>query len=119
MENVVVIVLTTLPSEQDAEAFARVLVDERLAACVNILPAMRSIYRWQGVIERAAEQQLLIKTSEHRLNDLERRVRALHPYGVPEFLVVAVRSGSNDYLAWLSDSTTTLGPQDPQDLKTF
>ena len=107
MEDGFVIVLTTLPREQDAAAFASVLVTERLAACVNVLPVMRSIYRWKGAIEQAEEQQLLIKTSEQSLNDLERRVRELHPYEVPEFLVMGIRSGSSDYLAWLSEATAS------------
>lgn len=100
-----VIVLTTLPADGDAERFAQVLVEEKLAACVNILPAMRSIYRWKGVVERADERQLLIKTTSARLTELEGRLRKLHPYDLPEFIVLPITQGSATYLSWLSDST--------------
>ena len=91
--------------ESDAEGFASLLVEERLAACVNIAPAMRSVYRWKGAVERADERQLLIKTSSSQLIPLETRIRALHPYDVPEFVVIAITQGSPDYLSWLADST--------------
>ena len=102
--DVHVIVLTTFPADGDAETFAATLVEERLAACVNVLPPMRSIYRWQGAVERADERQLVIKTTGHRLRELEARIKALHPYEVPEFLVVSVLKGSPDYLSWLADN---------------
>jgi periplasmic divalent cation tolerance protein len=100
-----VIVLTTLPVEGDVEKFASQLVEERLAACVNILPAMRSVYRWKNVVERADERQLVIKTTRARITALEGRIRKLHPYDVPEFVVLPIDSGSADYLSWLSDTT--------------
>jgi periplasmic divalent cation tolerance protein len=100
-----VIVLTTLAADADAAALARTLVDERLAACVNVLPPMTSIYRWRGAIEQEREQQLVIKTTAPRLEALEARVRALHPYEVPEFLVIDVAGGSDAYLSWLDEST--------------
>jgi periplasmic divalent cation tolerance protein len=100
-----VLVLTTLPSEGDAEKFALQLVEERLAACVNILPPMRSIYTWNGAVERADERQLLIKTRTDRVHDLEGRLKALHRYEIPEFLVIAVLDGSRDYLSWIAEST--------------
>jgi periplasmic divalent cation tolerance protein len=100
-----VIVLTTLPIEGDIEKFAAQLVDERLAACVNILPAMRSVYRWKNAIEKADERQLIIKTSRAAVTALEARIRKLHPYDVPEFIVLPIDSGSADYLSWLSEST--------------
>jgi periplasmic divalent cation tolerance protein len=100
-----VLVLTTLPMEGDAEKFASLLVEQRLAACVSILPAMRSVYRWQGAVERADERQLLIKTASTRVADLEARIRELHPYDVPEFVVIPISSGSPAYLSWLSAST--------------
>ena len=105
MESDFVIVLTTFPGDQDAEPLAKALVDEQLAACVNVLPVMRSIYRWKGVTERADERQLVIKTTSLLLHDLEARLKALHPYEVPEFLVVPILDGSRDYLSWLSEST--------------
>ena len=101
-----VVVLTTFPADGDAETFARTLVEERLAACVNILPPMRSIYMWKGAIERADERQLLIKTATHRVAQLETRLKALHPYDVPEFLVLSILEGSRHYLSWLADSTS-------------
>jgi periplasmic divalent cation tolerance protein len=100
-----VIVLTTVPVEGDVETLASQLVEERLAACVNILPAMRSVYRWKGAVERADERQLVIKTTRARVSALEARLRKLHPYDVPEFVVLPIDSGSADYLSWLSDST--------------
>ena len=99
------IVLTTLGAQTDAAAFARVLVDERLAACVNILPEMTSVYRWEGTIEEDREQQLVIKTTSDRVEALEARLHELHPYELPEFLVVAATDGSAGYLAWLEAST--------------
>ena len=100
-----VIVLTTLPVEGDVETLAAQLVDERLAACVNILPAMRSVYRWKNAVERADERQLVIKTVAERVPALEARLRALHPYEVPEFLVISTAGGSDGYLAWLREMT--------------
>ncbi len=101
-----VIVLTTLPADGDAEQFASRLVEEKLAACVNVLPAMRSIYRWKGAVERTDERQCVIKTTTECLPGLEALIRTLHPYDVPEFLVIPVVQGSIDYLSWLSDSTS-------------
>lgn len=103
--NDFVLVLTTFPTEGDAETLARALVDERLAACVNILPPMRSIYTWKGATEHADERQLLIKTAADRVKALETRLKELHPYDVPEFLVLPVLEGSGDYLSWVADST--------------
>lgn len=99
-----VIVLTTLPIDSDAEKFASQLVEEKLVACVSVLPVMRSIYRWKGAVERADERQLMLKTSPTQLTALEARVRALHPYDVPEFVVIPITHGSADYLSWLTDS---------------
>jgi periplasmic divalent cation tolerance protein len=95
-----VVGLTTLGASADGVALARALVDERLAACVNVLPPMQSVYRWKGRVELDREQQLVIKTTPDRLAALESRVRALHPYELPEFLVLSAE-GSQGYLAWL------------------
>ena len=105
MQSDYVIVLTTLPVDQDADRFARTLVGEKLAACVNVLPPMRSIYRWQGAIESADERQVAIKTTVARVKALETRLKALHPYEVPEFVVLPIIAGSQQYLSWLSSST--------------
>lgn len=96
-----VIVLTTWPASGDAAALAATLVGERLAACVNVLPEMESVYSWKGQVERDRECQLLIKTSAARLDALRQRLLALHPYEVPEFLVLPVAGGSDAYLGWL------------------
>lgn len=106
MESEFVIVLTTFPVEQDAEPLARALVDDRLAACVNILPVMQSVYGWKDVTERAEERQLVIKTTIRRVRELETRLKQLHPYEVPEFLVLPVLDGGRDYLSWLAGNTT-------------
>jgi periplasmic divalent cation tolerance protein len=100
----IVVVLTTFPLDRDAQAFARTLVDERLAACVNVLPPMKSIYRWKDAVEAADEQQLVMKTTANRLEDLKARLKSLHPYELPEFVVIPVE-GSHDYLAWVAEST--------------
>ena len=105
MSKQAVLVLTTFPADGDAEKLAATLVEERLAACVNILPVMRSVYRWQGRVERAEERQLLIKTGLGRMRALEKRVKELHPYEVPEFLTLTVDRCAKNYLDWLADAT--------------
>ena len=103
-ETQVVLVLTTIGADADAAAFARTLVGEQLAACVSILPAMRSVYRWKGQVEEETEQQLVIKTSQGRLGALKARLLVLHPYETPE-LIVLEAAGSDAYLRWLREST--------------
>ena len=100
----VAIVLTTIAAEADGAAFARTLVEERLAACVNVLPAMTSVYRWKGQVEQDREQQMVIKTTVDRIPALEARVRELHTYELPEFLVMTADGGAEAYLAWIDDS---------------
>ena len=87
---------------------AQTLVDARLAACVNLLAPMESIYRWEGRVDREQERQLLIKTSRDRLAALWDRVRELHPYDVPEFLVLPIVEGNQAYLRWVRESTRDL-----------
>ena len=99
-----VVVLTTVPVDFDAATFASTLVGERLAACVNVLPEMESTYRWQGNIEKGSERQLVIKTTAARLAALQQRIKALHPYEVPEVLVLPVSGGAESYLGWLRES---------------
>lgn len=108
-----IIVLTTWPAAGDAAALAATLVTERLAACVNVLPEMESVYWWRGTIEHDRERQILMKTTTARLEALERRVAELHPYDVPEFLVLPLTGGSAAYLEWLRSSTET-PPAAPQ-----
>ena len=105
MSSEYVIVFTTLPADGDPGSFARTLVEERLAACVNVLPTMESVYRWDGRIEGESERQLIIKTTRDRTPALWDRVRELHPYEVPEFVVVAIVDGNDAYLRWIADST--------------
>ena len=99
-----VLVLTTIGADADGPALARTLVEEQLAACVNVLPVMTSVYRWKGDVERDREQQLVIKTAADRLDALEARLRQLHTYELPEFLVIAADGGSAAYLAWVDES---------------
>ena len=100
-----VIVLTTLPAAADAGAFATALVEARVVACVNLLPPMESVYRWAGRIEREPERQIVMKTTRERVPALWERVRALHPYDVPEFLVLPVVDGEEGYLRWVREGT--------------
>lgn len=100
----VVIVLTTFPVDEDAAALARTLVTEKLAACVNVLPPMPSIYHWEGAVAEVHEHQLIIKTLAPLVDALKARLDQLHPYDVPEILVLPVRDGSPGYLAWLAQS---------------
>lgn len=104
-----VIVLTTVPDDFDARELARTLVADRLAACVNVLPVMTSIYRWEGQVGESSERQLVIKTSAASVDRLRERVAELHPYEVPEFLVLAVASGAEAYLTWLVESVGSVG----------
>ena len=99
------IVLTTLPDDgQKTDELARVLIEERLAACINVHGPMTSTYRWKGRIEREAERQLVIKTTRERLDALRVRLQELHPYELPEFLVVDA-NGSDPYLDWIKEAT--------------
>jgi len=95
------IVLTTIGSADEAAGLARVLIDERLAACATLIPSVQSIYRWQGEVESSTETLILIKTAADKLPALEARVHELHSYQVPEFLVLDVESGSHAYVDWL------------------
>ena len=100
-----VIVLTTLPADFECRGFGRTLVDERLAACVNLLPPMDSVYRWEGRVEHDSERQVIVKTSRDRMVTLWERIRELHPYETPEFVVLAIQDGSDAYLRWIGEAT--------------
>ena len=100
-----VLVLVTAGSPEEAERIARALVEERLVACANVVGPIRSIYRWQGAVEEADEHLLVLKARAADVAALEARVRALHPYDVPEVLALPVTAGSAPYLAWLADAT--------------
>ena len=96
------IVLTTCPDKACGERIATALVEEGLAACVNILPAMQSIYIWKGQIENATEHLLLIKSPAARFSAIQERIQTLHPYELPEIIAVPVADGLPGYLAWLN-----------------
>ena len=101
----IAVVLTTMPDDDArTDELARTLVDERLAACVSVYGPMTSTYRWKGGIERDIERQVVIKTTADRLGALRRRLPALHPYELPEFLVLSVDQGSDGYVAWVEES---------------
>jgi periplasmic divalent cation tolerance protein len=102
----IVFLLTTFAADADAAVFARTLVEERLAACVSVLPPMTSVYRWQGSIEEAREQQLLIKTTGERIGALRERFRTLHPYDLPEFVVVRPADVAELYADWVVQSVS-------------
>jgi periplasmic divalent cation tolerance protein len=97
----------TCPDQATALRIARTLVDERLAACANLLPAVQSVYRWQGQVEEAAEALLLIKTAPHRLDALRKRIVALHPYELPELIAVEAAAGLPAYLDWIVTETAS------------
>jgi len=101
----VVLILTTAPAGDAGQAIARVLVDERLAACVNVLAPMTSVYRWQGAVEHETEQQLIIKTTSDRIAAIQARIGELHTYDLPEYLVVKVSDGGAAYLEWVARET--------------
>ncbi|MDB5770570.1 MAG: divalent-cation tolerance protein CutA, partial [Burkholderia sp.] len=100
-----ILVFTNVPDATTATAIARKLVEQRLAACVNVLPQVQSIYRWQGMIEEAGELSLLIKTTQARYAELEAAIKALHPYDVPEVIAVPVVQGLPHYLDWIVQET--------------
>jgi periplasmic divalent cation tolerance protein len=101
----VLIVLTNCPDAEVADRIARTLVEQKLAACVNRMPAVDSVYRWQGAVERAVEVPLLIKSTRERLPEVQEAIRALHPYEVPEILAIPVVAGLPAYLRWVVDET--------------
>lgn len=99
-----VVVLVTAPDADTAARIARTLVEEKLAACGNVLPGVRSIYRWQGNVEEAQETLLVLKTARARFKEIVDRVRALHPYEVPEVVAVPIEAGFDGYLDWVVGS---------------
>ena len=98
------LVLTTTGSQAEAEKIAHALVDRRLAACVNIVPKIQSVYRWEGKVETAEEYLLLVKTRQGRETDVCAAIRELHSYELPECVVLSIEDGSAEYLKWIADS---------------
>ena len=105
MENDCVLVWTTIGKTADGRGMASILVTERLAACVNVLPEMESFYRWKGQVETDHERQLIMKTTAARVPALRARVHDLHDYDVPEFIVMPIVGGNEAYLNWIREST--------------
>jgi len=99
-----VLMLTTWPDDRDPATLARTLVEERLAACVSVLAPMVSVYRWQGAVEQSAERQVIIKTTAAQVDAVAERLSSLHPYDVPEMLVLPIAKGSEAYLDWMQES---------------
>jgi periplasmic divalent cation tolerance protein len=106
------VVLVTTPDADSARRIARTVVEERYAACGNIVPQMTSIYRWQGAVQEEAETLLVLKTSGDRLRALTERVTQLHPYDVPEVLALSVAEGNQPYLDWLAACLAPGGEDD-------
>src|SRR4026208_899414 len=104
MSDDAIVVFMTAPNGEEATRLAEMLVGAHLAACVQILPEMESVYRWQGKIERQAETLLLAKTVASKFEELEREVRSLHRYETPEIVAVPIVAGSTPYLEWLQAS---------------
>ena len=104
MEKAMVVLVTT-PSAEKAAEIARTLVEERLAACGNVVPAIRSIYCWEGKVEEAGEALLILKAPRAGFAALRDRVVALHPYDVPEVIALPVEAGHDAYLEWIARST--------------
>lgn len=100
------IVLTTTGSQEEGRKIAQALVDRRLAACVNIVPHVESIYRWQGKIETAEEWLLLIKTQADLFERVRDAVKELHSYDLPEFVMLEVAAGSHEYLSWITENVS-------------
>jgi periplasmic divalent cation tolerance protein len=101
-----IVVLITAPGADKAAEIGRALVEERLAACANIVPGVRSIYRWEGKLQDDAEVLMLVKTRAALFEKLRERVVALHPYSVPEVLALPVAAGAQPYLDWIASATS-------------
>lgn len=101
-----IIIFTTAPTPEDGERIARTVVEERLAACASIIPHTKSVYWWEGKMETATEQLVIIKTRRALFAAVRDRILQLHPYKVPEILAVPVEAGSEEYLRWLKESTS-------------
>ncbi|CAD6186060.1 unnamed protein product [Caenorhabditis auriculariae] len=109
-----VTVLVTVPSKDVALNISREVVKQKLVACVNILPSVTSVYEWEGKVEESEELLMMMKTSEERIPTLQEKVLALHPYDVPEFIVLPIEHASPAYGAWITAQTSTTSEKNPQ-----
>jgi periplasmic divalent cation tolerance protein len=100
-----IVIYITAPNEEEAAGLARALVDAKLAACVNMVSNVRSIYSWKGSIEDDREHLMIVKTHRHLFDRLAEKVREMHSYDVPEIIALPIVEGSPDYLKWLQEST--------------
>lgn len=106
MPTPAIAILCTTPDAASAERIAAALVDEKLAACVNLVPGLTSFFRWEGKVQREPEVLMIIKAPRARFEAICARVKALHPYTVPELIALPIDASTPDYLAWLTESTT-------------
>jgi periplasmic divalent cation tolerance protein len=104
MADQVLLAISTFPDGETANGIAQTLVEEKFAACANIIPAVHSIYRWKEKIETAGEVMVFFKTTQDRQSTFEEKLRSLHPYDVPELIFIKIDSGSPDYLHWVIDN---------------
>jgi periplasmic divalent cation tolerance protein len=104
-----IVVLITVPSTEAGEGIARPLVAEHLAACVNVVPGVTSVFWWEGAVQTEAETLLIVKTRRHLFEALAARVRSLHPYTVPEIIAIPLAAGSQAYLDWVRDAVSQAG----------
>jgi periplasmic divalent cation tolerance protein len=100
-----IVTLCTVPDRESGERIAHTLVEERLAACVNLVPGLTSVYRWQGKVEKEAECLLIIKTGVSRFEVLKQRIKALHPNELPEIIALPIIHGDAAYLNWLTENS--------------
>ena len=107
VENQLLVILCTAPDQPTAERLARELVEERLAACVNVIAGVKSFYRWRGQIEADDEIQLLIKTPRRRFDEVADWLKANHPYDVPEIIALPAEKVSEEYLSWALEQTSS------------
>lgn len=118
MDDAVVVVLVTGPDEQTLVALARRLVEAGLAACVNVIPRVRSVYRWEAEVHEDDEALAVLKTTRPRIEPLRTRIHELHPYDLPEFLVLPLEAGSDAYLRWVVNSVSGGSPDREADEQT-
>jgi periplasmic divalent cation tolerance protein len=112
-DGAVVVLLATFPDDAVADRIARILVEEARVACVNVLPPVRSIYRWQGKVETASEVLVMMKTRRSNVDDVAARLKELHPYEVPELIALPVVAGLPAYLQWVMTETSHASVKEP------